>query len=107
MDHQEAVKPAYVCVQTFDTYDKLTTSSGRALAQKISIRLSVRFQRCKFVEVHCQNLFSKFYSEGGRLVSSLFHTVNSMTQEPDTFVVVFIGTVLSRFLAHHRPNLFI
>ncbi|KAH9776412.1 Pachytene checkpoint protein 2-like [Citrus sinensis] len=43
------------------------TSLCKALAQKLSIRFSSRYPQCQLVEVNAHSLFSKWFSESGKL----------------------------------------
>ena len=70
----------------------------RALAQKISIRLSKHFARHRLVEVNSHNLFSKYFSESGKLVGKLFDEILDMLADPELFVVVLIGMSNIRYL---------
>ncbi|KAL0631558.1 hypothetical protein Q9L58_009582 [Maublancomyces gigas] len=62
----------------------------RALAQKLSIRLSKRFSHCQLVEINSHSLFSKWFSESGKLVGRMFEEIMQMLADEDTFVVVLI-----------------
>ncbi|KAJ3251706.1 Pachytene checkpoint protein 2, partial [Chytriomyces hyalinus] len=48
------------------------TSLCRALAQKLSIRLSDRYPIVRLVEINSHSLFSKFFSESGKMVMKMF-----------------------------------
>lgn len=88
------------------------TSLCRALAQKMSIRLSqkyvfmdvqehsrgrqrltmiIRYRHGKIIEINSHSLFSKWFSESGKLVQKLFQTVTEMVEDESGFVVVMIG----------------
>ena len=85
------------------------TSLCRALAQKISIRLSHRcaifilsfllspnldhksYTHARLLEINAHSLFSKWFSESGKLVQRLFHNITELVEEEDSFVVVLIG----------------
>ena len=85
------------------------TSLCRALAQKLSIRLSDRFvpplvlcegiivhlgpryPHSRLLEINSHSLFSRWFSESGKLVQRLFSTVTDMIEDEDMFVVVLIG----------------
>ncbi|KAI5848703.1 P-loop containing nucleoside triphosphate hydrolase protein [Morchella snyderi] len=71
------------------------TSLCRALAQKLSIRLSKRFSHCQLVEINSHSLFSKWFSESGKLVGRMFDEILQMLADEDTFVVVLIDEVES------------
>lgn len=51
------------------------TSLCHALAHKLSIRLSNRFSSASLLEVNSHSLFSKWFSESGKLVMKLFKKV--------------------------------
>lgn len=71
------------------------TSLCRALAQKLSIRLSHKYNHARLLEINAHSLFSKWFSESGKLVQSLFGSVMEMIEEGDRFVVVLIDEVES------------
>ena len=91
------------------------TSLCRALAQKLSIRLSDRcvvimpimsvlhvevicgldrYPGARLLEINSHSLFSRWFSESGKLVQRLFTTVNDMVEDEETFVIVLIGTFM-------------
>ena len=85
------------------------TSLCRALAQKLSIRLSHRcvhslrrsllilllithrYPHSRLLEINSHSLFSRWFSESGKLVQKLFGSVMELVEDEDTFVVVLIG----------------
>ncbi|KAK0529386.1 hypothetical protein OC835_004356 [Tilletia horrida] len=71
------------------------TSLCRALAQKLAIRLSDRYTHGKLVEINSHSLFSKWFSESGKLVQRLFSMVTELVEDEDGFVVVLIDEVES------------
>ncbi|KAF6762769.1 P-loop containing nucleoside triphosphate hydrolase protein [Ephemerocybe angulata] len=71
------------------------TSLCRALAQKLSIRLSHRYSHARLLEINSHSLFSKWFSESGKLVQRLFNSINELIEEEDAFVVVLIDEVES------------
>ncbi|KAI5451283.1 hypothetical protein NCC49_001879 [Naganishia albida] len=71
------------------------TSLCRALAQKLAIRLSNRYSHGKLVEINSHSLFSKWFSESGKLVQKLFARVTEMVEDESGFVVVLIDEVES------------
>ncbi|KAF9519537.1 hypothetical protein BS47DRAFT_1336978 [Hydnum rufescens UP504] len=71
------------------------TSLCRALAQKLSIRLSSRYAHSKLVEINSHSLFSKWFSESGKLVGKLFANITDLVDDDTTFVVVLIDEVES------------
>ncbi|EKX34200.1 hypothetical protein GUITHDRAFT_80745 [Guillardia theta CCMP2712] len=74
------------------------TSLCKALAHKLSIRMSERYrsgQRVQLVEVNAHSLFSKWFSESGKLVNKLFDTIREFLDDEETFVCVLIDEVES------------
>ncbi|KAK1294475.1 hypothetical protein QJS10_CPA16g00412 [Acorus calamus] len=70
------------------------TSLCKALAQKLSIRCKSRYSSCQLVEVNAHSLFSKWFSESGKLVAKLFQKIQEMVEE-DNLVFVLIDEVES------------
>ncbi|XP_055826113.1 pachytene checkpoint protein 2 homolog [Solanum dulcamara] len=71
------------------------TSLCKALAQKLSIRFSFRYSRSQLVEVNAHSLFSKWFSESGKLVAKLFSKIQEMVEEEHNLVFVLIDEVES------------
>ncbi|KAJ7591210.1 P-loop containing nucleoside triphosphate hydrolase protein [Mycena floridula] len=71
------------------------TSLCRALAQKLSIRLSHRYSHARLLEINSHSLFSKWFSESGKLVQRLFTSITELAEEDDAFLVVLIDEVES------------
>ncbi|KAK9117313.1 hypothetical protein Sjap_016260 [Stephania japonica] len=71
------------------------TSLCKALAQKLSIRFSSRYPQCQLIEVNAHSLFSKWFSESGKLVAKLFQKIQEMVEEEDNLVFVLIDEVES------------
>ncbi|XP_067204728.1 pachytene checkpoint protein 2 homolog isoform X3 [Linepithema humile] len=76
------------------------TSMCKALAQKATIRLEKRFQYGEFIEINSHSLFSKWFSESGKLVMKLFDEIKTMVQDEKTLVCILIDEIES--LAHAR-----
>lgn len=76
------------------------TSLCKALAQKLSIRLNSRFKYGQLIEINSHSLFSKWFSESGKLVMRMFQKIQSLIYDGDTLVFVLIDEVES--LAHNR-----
>ena len=72
------------------------TSLCRALAQKLAIRLTERYETSRILEINSHSLFSRWFSESGKLVQKLFQGVTEMVDDEDTFIVVLIGAFLKR-----------
>ncbi|TPX61011.1 hypothetical protein SpCBS45565_g07352 [Spizellomyces sp. 'palustris'] len=83
------------------------TSLCRALAQKLAIRLADRYSHGKLIEINSHrhivvvtissviSLFSKFFSESGKLVMKMFQQIHEMLEDDDVFVCVLIDEVES------------
>ncbi|CAH1423269.1 unnamed protein product [Lactuca virosa] len=71
------------------------TSLCKALAQKLSIRFSSRYPHSQLVEVNAHSLFSKWFSESGKLVAKLFQKIQEMVEEDNNLVFVLIDEVES------------
>ncbi|KAI9238823.1 MAG: thyroid hormone receptor interactor 13 [Podila humilis] len=71
------------------------TSLCKGLAQKLSVRLSGRYRHGKLLEINSHSLFSKWFSESGKMVQKLFNEIWSMVDDPDVFVCLLIDEVES------------
>lgn len=71
------------------------TSLCKALAQKLSIHFSFRYPQSQLVEVNAHSLFSKWFSESGKLVAKLFSKIQEMVEEENNLVFVLIDEVES------------
>jgi hypothetical protein len=52
---------------------------------------TVRYSHSRLLEINSHSLFSRWFSESGKLVQRLFSSITEMVDEEDTFVVVLIG----------------
>lgn len=71
------------------------TSLCRALAHKLSIRLSHRFTSAALIEINTVNLLSKWFSESARLVSQMFTSIIEYLEDPDHLVCLLVDEVES------------
>lgn len=71
------------------------TTLCRALAQKLAIRLQGNYTHGKLIEINSHSLFSKWFSESGKLVHRLFDMVLELLKDRSGFVVVLIDEVES------------
>ncbi|TRZ01237.1 hypothetical protein DNTS_008857 [Danionella cerebrum] len=71
------------------------TSLCKGLAQKLSIRLSDRYINSQFVEINSHSLFSKWFSESGKLVTKMFQKIQELIDYKDTLVFVLIDESLT------------
>ncbi|XP_022796836.1 pachytene checkpoint protein 2 homolog [Stylophora pistillata] len=71
------------------------TSLCKALAQKLSIRLSDRYSYGQLIEINSHSLFSKWFSESGKLVMKMFQKIQELLDDKDALVCVLIDEVES------------
>ncbi|XP_025198646.1 pachytene checkpoint protein 2 homolog [Melanaphis sacchari] len=71
------------------------TSICKALAQKLSIRLGQQYNFFEFIEINSHNLLSKYFSESGSLVMSMFQQIKSVLEYGDSLVFILIDEVES------------
>ncbi|XP_076063149.1 pachytene checkpoint 2 protein isoform X2 [Oratosquilla oratoria] len=71
------------------------TSLCKALAQKLSIRLEGRYKQGQLIEINSHSLFSKWFSESGKLVQKMFDKITELVEDPQSFVCVLIDEVES------------
>lgn len=55
-----------------------------------------RYTCGKLIEINSHSLFSKWFSESGKLVQKLFSMVTEMVEEEETLVVILIGVCKER-----------
>lgn len=78
------------------------TSLCKALAQKLSIRLGNRYSYGQLIEINSHSLFSKWFSESGKLVMKMFTKIRELIDDSEALVFVLIDEVES--LAHARKS---
>ncbi|RZB84914.1 pachytene checkpoint protein 2 -like [Asbolus verrucosus] len=78
------------------------TSLCKALAQKLSIRMQERYDSGILIEINSHSLFSKWFSESGKLVTMMFAKISEIVENPRLLVCVLIDEVES--LAHARTQ---
>ncbi len=71
------------------------TTICKALAQKLFIRHSDRYTNGVLLEINSHSLFSKWFSESGKLVMKLFEHIADTASDEDTLVIVLIDEVES------------
>ncbi|KAM6449363.1 pachytene checkpoint protein 2 homolog isoform 1-T3 [Liasis olivaceus] len=71
------------------------TSLCRAMAQKLTIRLSHRYRYGQLIEINSHSLFSKWFSESGKLVTKMFQKIQELIDDKDVLVFVLIDEVES------------
>ncbi|GKT21508.1 Pachytene checkpoint protein 2 homolog [Aduncisulcus paluster] len=70
------------------------TTLCKGLAQKLAIRMSKQFSDAQLVVVNAHSLFSKWFSESGKLVSKMFEQIREMCED-GIFVCVLVDEVES------------
>lgn len=50
------------------------------------------YSHARLLEVNSHSLFSKWFSESGKLVQRLFNSIAELADEQDAFLVVLIGS---------------
>lgn len=79
------------------------TTFCKSIAQKLCIRLSDTYPRGKLIEINSHSLFSKWFSESGKLVSKLFSQIlDDARDDPNLLLCVLIDEVES--LASSRQH---
>ncbi|KAK2147549.1 hypothetical protein LSH36_547g00045 [Paralvinella palmiformis] len=68
------------------------TSLCKALAQKLCIQLSDRYTYGQLVEINSHSLFSKWFSESGKLVMKMFQKIQELIDDKDANSNVIILT---------------
>ncbi|XP_017073554.1 pachytene checkpoint protein 2 homolog [Drosophila eugracilis] len=76
------------------------TSLCKALAQKLAIRTEGKYAYTHLVEINSHSLFSKWFSESGKLVARLFEKIAELVADSNNLVCVLIDEVES--LAYAR-----
>lgn len=71
------------------------TSLSRALAQKLSIHLGGCYQFTHLFEINSHSLFSKWFSESGKLVMKMFQQIQEIIEMESSLVFVLIDEVES------------
>ncbi|KAG9156559.1 hypothetical protein Leryth_006541 [Lithospermum erythrorhizon] len=71
------------------------TSLCKALAQKLAIRFNTRYPQCQLIEVNAHSLFSKWFSESGKMVAKLFSKIQEMVEEENNLIFVLIDEIES------------
>ncbi|GBG84958.1 hypothetical protein CBR_g39421 [Chara braunii] len=71
------------------------TSLCRALAQKLAIRFRQRYSQAQLIEVNAHSLFSKWFSESGKLVTKLFYKIHELVEDGESLVIILIDEVES------------
>lgn len=79
------------------------TSLAKALAQKLSIHMSASYQFTHLFEINSHSLFSKWFSESGKLVMKMFQQIQEVVEMESSLVCVLIDEIES--IAYARGNI--
>ncbi|RDD47280.1 Pachytene checkpoint protein 2-like protein [Trichoplax sp. H2] len=71
------------------------TSLCKALAHKLTIRFSKRYKYGQLIEINSHSLFSKWFSESGKLVMKMFQKIQELVDDSDALVCLLIDEVES------------
>lgn len=71
------------------------TSLSKALAQKLSIHMGNSYQFTHLFEINSHSLFSKWFSESGKLVMKMFQQIQEIIEMESSLVFVLIDEVES------------
>lgn len=71
------------------------TSLCKALAHQLSLRLRRSFVAYDLIEINAHSLFSKWFSESGKLVMKMFASIREFASDPTRFVCILIDEVES------------
>lgn len=71
------------------------TSIAQALAQKIAIRGIGGFKHTALIEINSHSLFSKWFSESGKLVQKMFSKIREYADDDTVMTIILIDEVES------------
>jgi hypothetical protein len=71
------------------------TSLCKALAQRLAVRHKGTYQTSSLIEVNAHSLFSKWFSESGKLVTKLFEKIGDLCDDETCLVFVLVDEVES------------
>ncbi|XP_053690761.1 pachytene checkpoint protein 2 homolog [Sabethes cyaneus] len=71
------------------------TSLCKALAQKLAIRMIDHYRHAHLIEINSHSLFSKWFSESGKLVQKVFSQIHEICQQKTALVCVLVDEVES------------
>ncbi|XP_062563215.1 pachytene checkpoint protein 2 homolog [Armigeres subalbatus] len=71
------------------------TSLCKALAQKLAARMSEDYNHSHLIEINSHSLFSKWFSESGKLVQKVFDQIHDLCQDRMALVCVLVDEVES------------
>uniref|UniRef100_A0A182JR56 ABC transporter domain-containing protein n=1 Tax=Anopheles christyi TaxID=43041 RepID=A0A182JR56_9DIPT len=78
------------------------TSLCKAIAQKLSIRLNEEYRHAHLVEINSHSLFSRWFSESGKLVQKVFREVAALLEDEQSLVFMLVDEIESIAYARDR-----
>uniref|UniRef100_A0A182PGX3 ABC transporter domain-containing protein n=1 Tax=Anopheles epiroticus TaxID=199890 RepID=A0A182PGX3_9DIPT len=78
------------------------TSLCKAIAQKLSIRLNEQYRHAHLVEINSHSLFSRWFSESGKLVQKVFSEIVALLEDDLALVCVLVDEIESIAYARNR-----
>ncbi|XP_058059670.1 pachytene checkpoint protein 2 homolog [Anopheles bellator] len=79
------------------------TSLCKAIAQKLSIRLNEHYKHFHLFEINSHSLFSRWFSESGKLVQKVFSQVTELLQDRSSLVCLLMDEIES--IAYARDKI--
>uniref|UniRef100_A0A182JMZ9 AAA+ ATPase domain-containing protein n=1 Tax=Anopheles atroparvus TaxID=41427 RepID=A0A182JMZ9_ANOAO len=79
------------------------TSLCKAIAQKLAIRLNEHYTHAHLVEINSHSLFSRWFSESGKLVKKVFGEITDLLEDPKSLVCVLVDEIES--IAYARDKI--
>ncbi|XP_053679554.1 pachytene checkpoint protein 2 homolog [Anopheles nili] len=78
------------------------TSLCKAIAQKLSIKLTENYKHAHLVEINSHSLFSRWFSESGKLVQKVFCEIVALLEDESSLVCVLIDEIESIAYARNK-----
>uniref|UniRef100_A0A182MED4 AAA+ ATPase domain-containing protein n=1 Tax=Anopheles culicifacies TaxID=139723 RepID=A0A182MED4_9DIPT len=78
------------------------TSLCKAIAQKLAVRLNGEYRHAHLVEINSHSLFSRWFSESGKLVQKVFSEIIALLEDKHSLVCVLVDEVESIAYARER-----
>lgn len=78
------------------------TSLCKALSHQLSLRLRRNYSAYELIEINAHSLFSKWFSESGKLVMKMFASIRDFASDPTRFVCILIDEVESLTAARSK-----
>ena len=93
-----------VSAEALDPVERSVSTSPEVASAERADHLANRYSQGRLVEINSHSLFSKWFSESGKLVQRLFSMVTELVEDEQGFVVILIGE-LSRLFCRRSRNI--